>query len=262
MDRICFQVKGASHKVDSSGWTTTIQGQMRVAGYPAPTGSELRSPIGRGDITGLRDEDGNIIPVSTVDTAQVGGTEITVRTLEGTTTAELEAKGLNEEQIEKFKNETDFLDSDKEKEGTQIEIITETTSIDENRVVIDYHAEVDYTTDAGQAALEAQTKIADRIAATNGHWEVEHLMDFASNADLYLPDLHMTDGGVTFLTWFEEHMGDSSVIPKGWFNRDKPAIQDAYAVWWEQMEKIQPTEPPGGWPSTSSTTLPDWLGGD
>jgi len=262
MDRICFQVKGASHKVDSSGWTTTIQGQMRVAGYPAPTGSELRSPIGRGDITGLRDEDGNIIPVSTVDTAQVGGTEITVRTLEGTTTAELEAKGLNEEQIEKFKNETDFLDSDKEKEGTQIEIITETTSIDENRVVIDYHAEVDYTTDAGQAALEAQTKIADRIAATNGHWEVEHLMDFASNADLYLPDLHMTDGGVTFLTWFEEHMGDSSVIPKGWFNRDKPAIQDAYAVWWAQMEKIQPTEPPGGWPSTSSTTLPDWLGGD
>ena len=69
-------------------------------------------------------------------------------------------------------------------------------------------------------------------------------------------------GGVTFLTWFEDHMGDSSVIPEGWFNRDKPAIQDAYAKWWGEMESSQPTAPPGGWPSTSSTTLPDWLGGD
>jgi aromatic ring-cleaving dioxygenase len=174
----------------------------------------------------------------------------------------MKAKGMTDEEIEKRKNENEFLDSNKSKDGTQLEVTTETISIDENRVVIDYHAEVDYDSESGKAAIEAQTKIANRIAAENGHWEVEHLMDFAVNADLYLPDLHMTDGGVTFLTWFEEKMGDSSVIPKGWFNRDKPAIQDAYAVWWEQMEKIQPTEPPGGWPSTSSTTLPDWLGGD
>ena len=26
----CFQVVGASHKVDSTGWTTTIKGQLRV----------------------------------------------------------------------------------------------------------------------------------------------------------------------------------------------------------------------------------------
>ena len=32
MDRMCFQIKGASHKIDSSGWTTTLVGQMRVAG--------------------------------------------------------------------------------------------------------------------------------------------------------------------------------------------------------------------------------------
>tara|TARA_Y100001963_G_scaffold1128_1_gene1649 strand:- start:613 stop:3951 length:3339 start_codon:yes stop_codon:yes gene_type:complete len=35
MDRICFQVIGASHKIDTSGWTTTIKGQMRVA-TPTP----------------------------------------------------------------------------------------------------------------------------------------------------------------------------------------------------------------------------------
>jgi hypothetical protein len=32
MNRVCFQVKGASHKIDSTGWTTTLVGQMRVAG--------------------------------------------------------------------------------------------------------------------------------------------------------------------------------------------------------------------------------------
>ena len=32
MDRMCFQIKGASHKIDSTGWTTTLVGQMRVAG--------------------------------------------------------------------------------------------------------------------------------------------------------------------------------------------------------------------------------------
>jgi hypothetical protein len=39
MDRICFQVIGASHKIDTSGWTTTIKGQMRVAGL-----ADTRSP--------------------------------------------------------------------------------------------------------------------------------------------------------------------------------------------------------------------------
>ena len=34
MDKMCFQAIGASHKIDSTGWTTTIKGQMRVAGYP------------------------------------------------------------------------------------------------------------------------------------------------------------------------------------------------------------------------------------
>ncbi len=34
MDKMCFQAIGASHKIDSTGWSTTIKGQMRVAGYP------------------------------------------------------------------------------------------------------------------------------------------------------------------------------------------------------------------------------------
>jgi len=42
MNKICFQVKGSSHKIDSTGWSTTIQGQMRVAGYPVPIGNELK----------------------------------------------------------------------------------------------------------------------------------------------------------------------------------------------------------------------------
>ena len=36
MERMCFQVMGASHKIDTSGWTTTIKGQMRAAGDSKP----------------------------------------------------------------------------------------------------------------------------------------------------------------------------------------------------------------------------------
>ena len=32
MERMCFQVIGASHRIDSTGWTTTLKGQMRVSG--------------------------------------------------------------------------------------------------------------------------------------------------------------------------------------------------------------------------------------
>jgi hypothetical protein len=32
MERMCFQVIGASHRIDSAGWTTTLKGQMRVSG--------------------------------------------------------------------------------------------------------------------------------------------------------------------------------------------------------------------------------------
>ena len=32
MDRMCFQVIGASHQISSTGWSTTLKGQMRVAG--------------------------------------------------------------------------------------------------------------------------------------------------------------------------------------------------------------------------------------
>jgi hypothetical protein len=228
---------------------------MRVAGYPPASGSEY-DPMGRDDIKGgLIDENGNLISKNTVSTAQIGGTEITTYTAEGTTTAELEAEGHNEEEIEKIQNGNEFLDSNKEKDGVQIEILTETTTVESSAIVIDYFPEMDYESEAGIAALKEQNELAANIAALNSHWEVEHLMDFANNADLYLPDLHMTNGGVTFLTWFQDNMGDSSIIPTGYFNRDKPAISDAYGVWWALQESIQPGEPEGGWPTAP---LPDY----
>ena len=47
MDRLCFQVIGASHKIDSSGWYTTLKGQMRVAGQ-----EEVKPPERIEDIPG------------------------------------------------------------------------------------------------------------------------------------------------------------------------------------------------------------------
>lgn len=48
MERMCFQVIGASHKIDSAGWTTTLKGQMRVAGLDKlriPSEAEIQENI-------------------------------------------------------------------------------------------------------------------------------------------------------------------------------------------------------------------------
>jgi len=37
IDKTVFETMGSEHKIDSSGWTTTLRGQMRVAGYPKVT---------------------------------------------------------------------------------------------------------------------------------------------------------------------------------------------------------------------------------
>ena len=55
MDRMCFQVIGASHKIDSTGWTTTLKGQMRVAGLE-------RKPVENIRMIEPTKSDGKIIP--------------------------------------------------------------------------------------------------------------------------------------------------------------------------------------------------------
>jgi hypothetical protein len=56
MDRMCFQVIGASHKIDSTGWTTTLKGQMRV-GRLKPKPMENIRMIEPTKSDGKKDED-------------------------------------------------------------------------------------------------------------------------------------------------------------------------------------------------------------
>ena len=44
MDRMCFQVIGASHQISSEGWTTTLKGQMRIAGLDDPVRVATNTP--------------------------------------------------------------------------------------------------------------------------------------------------------------------------------------------------------------------------
>tara|TARA_Y100001963_G_scaffold157900_1_gene255629 strand:- start:624 stop:4049 length:3426 start_codon:yes stop_codon:yes gene_type:complete len=44
INKMCFQTLGASHKVDASGWSTTVRGTMRVAGDVKPKTSRIEPP--------------------------------------------------------------------------------------------------------------------------------------------------------------------------------------------------------------------------
>ena len=74
MDRMCFQIKGASHKIDSSGWTTTLVGQMRVAGL------EKEVPIPT-QIEKLFDENVEVEPGESIVSTKYTGPEIETVTI-------------------------------------------------------------------------------------------------------------------------------------------------------------------------------------
>jgi hypothetical protein len=179
MDRICFQVKGASHKVDSSGWTTTIQGQMRVAGYSAPTGSELRPTL-----------TGHVQPevIAPSTTATIGG----------------ESSGIAE-QIP--------LGNLTNPDGSQATVPIYTTTNESLAQKLPPGAELLGSSEKivggnSEAMKEQQAKLAARIADVDDYWEVEHLTSVAAELDMAFlkggkdPTLATGSG---FLNWFLEY---------------------------------------------------------
>ena len=209
MDRVCFQVKGASHKVDSSGWTTTIQGQMRVAGYPEPTGSELRTTIADMDIKPAVDA-----PPTT-------------------------KSGPGEYKMD--------LGNIKNRDGSQATTTLNTTTIESNAVLLDpagqflgSSAQLD-ADPAKVAALKAeQAKLAGQISDMDEYWEVTHLTNVAAELDMAFleggkdPTLATGSG---FLNWFLETYKTGGSQPKGynWAGNDSEWIQNALAEYEETL---------------------------
>jgi hypothetical protein len=211
MDRICFQVKGASHKVDSSGWTTTIQGQMRVAGYSAPTGSELRpTPTGH-----VQPE---VVAPST--TATIGG----------------ESSGIAE-QIP--------LGNLTNPDGSQATVPIYTTTNESLAQKLPPGAELLGSSEKivggnSEAMKEQQAKLAARIADVDDYWEVEHLTSVAAELDMAFlkggkdPTLATGSG---FLNWFLEPYKTGGSQKKGYhtLGKDSKWIQNALAEYEETL---------------------------
>jgi len=219
MDRICFQVKGASHKVDSSGWTTTIQGQMRVAGYSAPTGSELRPTL-----------TGHVQPevIAPSTTATIGG----------------ESSGIAE-QIP--------LGNLTNPDGSQATVPIYTTTNESLAQKLPPGAELLGSSEKivggnSEAMKEQQAKLAARIADVDDYWEVEHLTSVAAELDMAFlkggkdPTLATGSG---FLNWFLEPYKTGGSQPKGqdWAGKDSKYIQKALEEYKTKVYFSVPLDP-------------------
>ena len=190
MNKICFQIKGSSHKIDSTGWTTTIQGQMRVAGYSVPTGSELDPTPPKGDKstktnTSTPAEDYN------VDTGFVTN-EKRGETLEVTyTTSAVDKSGVD------LKNQdTEFL-----AKGPVIE-----------------------SGDNTEKYNKAVSNLAHDIQDDDEYWQANHLLNIANEIDYDNLGGDSNGSGLGFLQWFRD-----SPPKKGYeiWGRDLTRIEEA-----------------------------------
>ena len=195
-DRICFQVKGASQKVDATGWTTTLQGQMRVAGYPEPTGSELTP----GEPTEIID------PPKLNTSAPAGSYEIPLGGGDGI---------------------------DLNKDGKRDTVPINTTAVDKVSSVIADETDplVLSGPKSGLQSTEEYNKhlaeLAGNIEVTDDYWELDHLIQAAKDVDTRRIEEGGTATGAGFLEWF--YNGGNITADKGydWAGNDTEYLQKA-----------------------------------
>ena len=117
-DNTVFQAVGVSHKIDSSGWTTTLKGQMRVK---VPPVEDVEIEV---DDTTLADAE---LTDRDLYTSQPQGEWEFVVTYE-------EPTGLTPEQLAQWRKVNAYLDSDPKTPGIQFSTTMTTTAIDASSV--------------------------------------------------------------------------------------------------------------------------------
>ena len=199
MDRICFQVKGASQKIDATGWTTTLQGQMRVGvpefvpvipslseWYDSMSEEEQREyDIKTGAPEGHSGKDRTIIiPAGTPE----GEDEVIV--IQPTLESKLREKLERERDLKAYNEVTPGTDEYKE--------ITE--------------------------------RYVNNIRRTDDHWEADNLLSWVNTAE--------SSGkgtGNEFLSYMMAKQKNTSIFPQEWFSGDHHEIGIGYNNWLDSI---------------------------
>ena len=208
-DVACFQVVGASHKVDSTGWTTTIKGQIRVGlrkeeliDPDIPSTSEWYDSKSEEEKTEYK------IDVGAPDAFD--GTPTTIIIPAGTPEGEDEVIVVQPittpEEMEKWEDERDLKAY--------------------NRDLKAYN-EVTPGTDEYKEITERYIR---NIRRDDDHWEADNLLSWANTAD--------SSGkgtGNEFLSYMMANQKNTSIFPQEWFSGDHHEIGIGYNNWLDSI---------------------------
>ena len=233
MDRMCFQVIGASHKIDSSGWTTTIKGQMRVSGYTEEEGNEAKDE--RAKLIAEQRKKLNQIAEAPNSTAQGMTTEVFSN--------QIMTAGEYQELSAEDKSEALVLDTNNDpSDGIAFETEQTIDATDATAVVLPkddfYLATLDESpeTIARNQALFDKAKNIERdtknifgvgmgVAGGSSHWSYVELKQVASDYDDKFGNGDGTTGGA-FLDWFYQR-ATADEIETGLFTSSQTETENA-----------------------------------
>jgi hypothetical protein len=201
-DVACFQVVGASHKVDPSGWTTTIKGQIRVGlreeeliGPDIPSTSEWYDSKSEEEKTEYK------IDVGAPDAFD--GTPTTIIIPAGTPEGEEEEIVIQPtttpEEMEEWEDERDLKAYNEVTPGT-----------DEYK--------------------EITERYIRNIRRDDDHWEADNLLSWVNTAD--------SSGkgtGNEFLSYMMANQKNTSIFPQEWFSGDHHEIGIGYNNWLDSI---------------------------
>jgi hypothetical protein len=236
LDRICFQIKGVSQKVDATGWTTTLQGQMRVAAQKKKSLQMIESGEGFEPNTKLE------MTAKDLPEAPAGmfwGTDSVGNPLLKPIPADLiadpaltiEAQGSIEE-------------------GDTAEEILEMTKLKTKSVAVDVYG----ASDAGQADREqllnqaVGVKPAFEVFGDGLHFDKDELRTLVEGIDA---DMDFEGTGNQFLRYMSGNVMDEGLFPTSWDTSSASELEDAYNIWRANYQYATPL--------IGNMSVPEWL---
>ena len=223
-DLCCFQVVGASHKLDSTGWTTTIKGQIRVGMREKIAKAEVVPPV---ITTGADIKAGVDAANNSVDLRDAKEKIPRSTGKDGTTTI----SGTDSNKLQRDNTESGDLHIPLEKvEYTPEEL----ENLARDRTMLQYDENNVNQYDAMKANL------IKKINGEDSQWDTDNLLNLSNLIDNREKD-GSSNTGLSFLQYMNDNHEDRSVFPQYLTWNDDKEINLAYEMWRDAGVNSTPT---------------------
>ena len=236
LERMCFQIKGVSQKVDATGWTTTLQGQMRVAAQKKKSLQMIEAGEGFDPNTKL-EITGKDLPDAPA--GMFWGTDANGKSILKPIPADLiadpnlrvEAQGSIEE-------------------GDTPEEILEMTKLKTKEVAVEVYGASDAgQTDRDQLLNQAVgVKPAFEVFGDGLHFDKDDLRTLVEGIDA---DMEFEGTGNQFLRYMSGNVMNEGLFPTSWDTSSAEELENAYNIWRANYQYATPL--------IGNMSVPEWL---